>query len=421
MATASAAARPSLGEVFDRSLSGGIDRALGALRRHLGMDVAFVSEFADDHRFIRAVDAVRSPAPFRTGDALPLTEGYCRAVVEGRLPQLIPDTARVPAAQAIAATHDMPIGAHLSVPLLLADGRLYGTFCCFSHSPDSSLNERDLQTMRTVADLVAYRIEADIDLARERDDKRRRVQGVLDAGGPSGVYQPVFRLDDMSIAGAEALARFNRLPHMPPDRWFADAAGCGLGGALERSAIANALAGFRGIWTRGDLYLGLNCSPATILEGGLEAVMEGYPVADLVLEITEHQNVGDYAALGAALAPLRAAGVKIAIDDAGSGYASLRHILNIEPDIIKLDISLTRGIDADRMKRAMARALIAFGNQTGSSIVAEGVETAAEMETLREIGVQAAQGYHLAHPLSQADLLARLPETLPPAADLRRR
>jgi predicted signal transduction protein with EAL and GGDEF domain len=97
-------------------------------------------------------------------------------------------------------------------------------------------------------------------------------------------------------------------------------------------------------------------------------------------------------------ARLRALGVRIAIDDAGAGYASMRHILSIEPDLIKLDMSLTRGIDQDRKRRALASALIAFAHETRIDIVAEGVETAAELDTLRELGVRKVQGYFLARP-----------------------
>jgi EAL domain-containing protein (putative c-di-GMP-specific phosphodiesterase class I) len=100
--------------------------------------------------------------------------------------------------------------------------------------------------------------------------------------------------------------------------------------------------------------------------------------------------------------------VKIAVDDAGSGYASMRHVLNIIPNFIKLDVSLTRNIDSDRMRRALASALIEFGQQADCRIVAEGVETTGEMETLRHLGVHKAQGYFLSHPLPLQEFLARL-------------
>jgi EAL domain-containing protein (putative c-di-GMP-specific phosphodiesterase class I) len=119
----------------------------------------------------------------------------------------------------------------------------------------------------------------------------------------------------------------------------------------------------------------------------------------VILEITEHAAVADYDRLVAALAPLRALGLRVSVDDAGAGYASLRHILALEPDILKLDISLTRGIDHDCKRRALASALIAFAREINTGITAEGVESEAELETLSALGVTHVQGYYLARPM----------------------
>ena len=105
-----------------------------------------------------------------------------------------------------------------------------------------------------------------------------------------------------------------------------------------------------------------------------------------------------YEDIAAVMAPLQAQGLRIAIDDAGAGYASLRHVLNLHPEIVKLDISITRGIDTDRSRRALAAALRGFASETGCSIVAEGIETPAELSTLQALGISRAQGYHLGRP-----------------------
>lgn len=142
----------------------------------------------------------------------------------------------------------------------------------------------------------------------------------------------------------------------------------------------------------------------------LKALREA-PLGRLVIEIKEHAHVENYDDLTAALTPLRTLGVKVAVDDVGSGYASMRHVLNIRPDIIKLDISLTRAIDSDRTRRALASALCEFARQTDRRIVAEGVETSEELETLRSLGVDAAQGYYLGKPVPFPDFhrqIARL-------------
>jgi EAL domain-containing protein (putative c-di-GMP-specific phosphodiesterase class I) len=118
----------------------------------------------------------------------------------------------------------------------------------------------------------------------------------------------------------------------------------------------------------------------------------------LVVEITEHEPVEDYDALARSLQPLRDLGVRIAIDDAGAGYASLRHTLALAPDMVKVDISLTRSIDIDRGRRAIASALISFADEMDMTIIAEGIETEAELATLLDLGVRYGQGYHLAEP-----------------------
>jgi len=373
------------------------------------MDVAFVSEFIGDHRVFRYVDSDNDSAPIKPGDVIPLSVGYCLKVVTGQLPELIPDTSALPEAMAIPATREIPIGAHVSVAMKLSDGRIYGTFCCFSHKPNPSLNERDLGVVRVFAELVTQQIGADMECAWARKEKIDRILKVLEGLGPSIVYQPSFSVSGLAMQGCEALSRFHCDPVRSPDKWFAESGEVGLQIELERMAIQNALSGYRSIWSQGDWYLGLNSSPQTIIAGGLDSVFAGYPADRIMLEITEHEHVDDYDALVRSLGELRAKGIKIAIDDAGSGYASMRHVLSLQPDIIKLDISLTSAIDHDPMKQALTHALIEFGHQTNCKIIAEGVETDSEMATLCGLGVYALQGYRLCRPVPMGDLLRLLP------------
>jgi EAL domain-containing protein (putative c-di-GMP-specific phosphodiesterase class I) len=148
----------------------------------------------------------------------------------------------------------------------------------------------------------------------------------------------------------------------------------------------------------GSVYVGINLSPPSLLDRRLYEVLAQWPARRIVFEVTEHDVVDEYDTLVAALEPLRKSGAKLAVDDAGAGFASFRHILELRPDYIKLDISLTRGIDQHPGQRALAAAITSFGNATGSTIVAEGVETEAELRTLRELGVGKAQGYFFGKP-----------------------
>jgi EAL domain-containing protein (putative c-di-GMP-specific phosphodiesterase class I) len=145
-------------------------------------------------------------------------------------------------------------------------------------------------------------------------------------------------------------------------------------------------------------FLSLNLSPDTAMSELFLGLALSGPADRVVMEITEHAQVDDYAALNEAVAKLREHKVRLAIDDAGAGFASLRHTLHIAPDIVKLDMSLTRGIDGDRTKRALAAALVSFAEEVGFALVAEGIETREELDALRELGVAAGQGFFLAEP-----------------------
>lgn len=185
--------------------------------------------------------------------------------------------------------------------------------------------------------------------------------------------------------------------------WFADAADVGLGLQLELAAIRMSLLHIDHLPP--DAYLAVNASPATIVSPELLGLLTSAPRGRVMLEVTEHALVPSYEELGHALEGLREVGVRLAIDDAGAGFASLKHILNLHPDVIKLDMSLTRGIDADPARRALASALLAFGSEISAEIVAEGIETVAELETLRALGVPYGQGYYLGRPQPPARLV----------------
>lgn len=144
----------------------------------------------------------------------------------------------------------------------------------------------------------------------------------------------------------------------------------------------------------------MNSSPELILTGRLHPLLDQMAdLSRLVLEITEHAAVHDYVALALSLSPFRRRGARLAVDDAGAGYSSMRHILNLAPEIIKLDISLTQHIDSDAKRRALAKGLTSFAHEIGSLVIAEGVERPEELDMLQRLGVDCAQGYLLSKPL----------------------
>lgn len=380
----------------ERSAADVVDAALQAARTHLGMDVAFVSELAEGRRYFRHVDTAQLIPSISVGQSDPAEDGYCLHVVEGRLPELIPDTTRNPLAMAMPVTRAFPIGAHISVPIRLKSGQLYGTFCCFSYAPDPSLGERDLRTVRAFADLVAHQLESEAAVAGLLQQKRERIGRAMRDGAITVVYQPICRLASQAVVGFEGLSRFAAEPSRTPDVWFAEALEVGLGVELELAAVRKALEQFEKV--PGERYLSINLSPATLQDPDFSSALAGVVAGRTVLEITEHASVEDYDALNRVLAPLRECGVRLAIDDAGAGFASMRHVLNLKPDLIKLDISLVRCVDSDNGRLALAAAMVTFAEKTGAQVVAEGIETAGELEALRAIGVHYGQGYYLGRP-----------------------
>jgi EAL domain-containing protein (putative c-di-GMP-specific phosphodiesterase class I)/ActR/RegA family two-component response regulator len=232
--------------------------------------------------------------------------------------------------------------------------------------------------------------------SRLQRDRHARVRRVLDGNRLSMVFQPIVDLKDGTVAGVEALARIATRPTRPPDEWFAEAAAVGLLLELELAAINTAVSQLGSLPE--SCYMSLNISPETIGSPELGDALESVPLDRLVLEVTEHAPVDDYEALTDTLSSFRERGLRVAVDDAGAGFASLRHIVRLSPDLVKLDITLIRNIDGDEVRRAVVAALVAFASQIGAKIVAEGVETAEELAALRTIGVRFAQGFHLGLP-----------------------
>lgn len=232
--------------------------------------------------------------------------------------------------------------------------------------------------------------------AADKEARRTRVAGSIASGGPRTVFQPLVELATETIAGYEALSRFDGRPIQGPDRWFADALDVGLAVDLESQAARTALGQVARL--RDDQFMTVNVSPALVMADLRVQLGDDVPWDRVIIELTEHVPIEDYPAVVARLAPLRAAGARLAIDDTGAGFASLRHILRLAPDILKLDISICRGVDRDPSRRALAAALAIFANEIGAQIVAEGIETPQELSALLDIGAHYGQGYLLGRP-----------------------
>ncbi len=231
---------------------------------------------------------------------------------------------------------------------------------------------------------------------RRRSRRRAALERFIRGDGLGVVLQPIFDLSTGEPMAVEALARFDDGASEGPSVWFVEANEEGLGPDLELAALAVAVASFATL--PADLCLTVNISPSVVVLPQFGEVIDGVPTDRLIVELTEHTAVEDYDSLGASVGALRERGLRIAVDDAGAGFASLRHVLLVEPDFLKLDISLCAGIARDRRRRALARALLAFAEEIEIATVAEGVESAEDLDALRALGVAFGQGFHLARP-----------------------
>ena len=247
----------------------------------------------------------------------------------------------------------------------------------------------DLRTSSPLLPGLSISPEDDEGLPDEHD-----VQRLVDAGTVDVALQPVVRLSDDAVVGFEALSRFGG--RVPTDRWFRAASRWGLGGELERLTLGAALALLPTL--DDELFLAVNVSPAALEDDQVLALLRASDLTRVVVEVTEHEAVADYAALGEVLAGLRRAGARIAVDDTGAGFASLRHVLMLQPDVVKLDTSLSRDVHHDERQRQLVRVLLGFAREVGSDVIAEGIETQEQLEELQRLGVPLGQGWHLGVP-----------------------
>lgn len=380
----------------DYSIHRLLQSLLNAARDRLAMEVAFISEFTEGQRVFRQVSADPQFNIIKPGDGGPLEESYCVRVVQGVLPELIKDAQVNKEALKLEATRQVPVGAHVSVPIRLTDGTIYGTFCAFSRTANPNLDARDLAFLRVLADISTVYLEHQLQTHAPGQQQRRLLQKIIEKHLINTVFQPIVRLADGRTVGYEALTRA-LAQKLPPDKLFKLAMTYGLNDPLSELAISSALQ--LGSQLPRDVYISINAGPEELLSGLVENLFRKQKdPSRYVLEITEHAVVSDYEEMMLAVGRLRRLGVRIAVDDAGAGYASFRHILCLKPDIIKLDISLVRDIHRDKDKQDLVAALREFSRRRRSILVAEGLESRDELAQLLKLDIEYVQGFLLSRP-----------------------
>src|SRR4051794_4470349 len=274
-------------------------------------------------------------------------------------------------------------------------------FVCF---PDNAAEDANLSELASSALDVAKRNGGNQTRKYDRDQvsaiptmkqQRAEIDALLAQPEPiTPVFQPLVDLNSGRTIGYEALSRFNSEIKRTPDAWFNQAQACGRGLQLEMAAIRAALsAPHRPPGT----YLSLNFSPSAIASSKIMSVLP-QDLSSVVIEVTEHELAAEDGALEEGIERLRARGARIAVDDAGSGYAGLKQLMRVQPDVIKLDRSLVEGINNDGAKTALVEFFVMFARRVGAGILTEGIETVDELRTLVNLGVNYGQGYLLGRP-----------------------
>jgi EAL domain-containing protein (putative c-di-GMP-specific phosphodiesterase class I) len=369
-----------------------IHRIVEVAHRHLAMDVAYISHVDATRQTVDDVVGDSESFGFHPGSSLPLPGSYCSEMLNGRIPNAIPDTSRIADVRDLPETVSGRLGSFVGVPLRLSDGTIYGTLCCAAHEPKADLGESDVRFLRLLADLLV----GELNRNRERIGVQEMIADIIANQRLSIALQPILDVRSGKRMGLEALSRFP--PGMGnPAELFRAAESVGLDVQLELLAASRALALIG--WLDHDEFLSINLSPNCFLDG--VSLAQNLPDASLdrlLFEMTENQAIEEYDSIRLQLEPLRQKGLRVAIDDAGAGYASLYHIVQLHPDVIKIDRKLVHNSSSDPSRRSVVKGFVALAADIGATVIAEGIENAEDLDVLRDLGVGGGQGYLLGRP-----------------------
>jgi EAL domain-containing protein (putative c-di-GMP-specific phosphodiesterase class I) len=390
-----------LAEVGNQSLA--VIDLLDLLRRRTRMDVAGLGRLDGDLMVIQETSGDVRGFGLTQGSSVRRDRSLFGLVLDGALPSLMADTSLDPRTAGLPTVRELGIGAYAVRPVLDADGTIYGLVGCISHEARPSTGAAEVRLLGLLANFLTDHV-SDLHQTWERRCRVwHHVHDLIECGGPRIHLQPIIDLCSGQPVAVEALSRF--LGSTRPAPQFADATAVGLGPELEMAAIRQALAVLPAVPI--GVRLQLNASPTTVTSGLVDVLLSCDAPHRLALEITEHEYVGEDSSLCAAVRALRSRGIDIVLDDMGTGYAGLQLLLRLRPDVVKLDRFIVHGISTDPAHRAVAEGMTGIAHCLGGRVVAEGIESWAELAAVRAAGIDYGQGFLLGHPTPDPQVACR--------------
>lgn len=372
-----------------------IGAMLEALRVRLDMDVAFVSrQIGSSHRFFTHV-AARGPTPLASGDHSANENSLCWLVIEGKLPERVTDTSLYENAACLPVVDQLNVRSHFSVPLRRRDGRVHGSLCCFSYRPRPDIDDHDMQMLRSLAMIISEQIESRIEREERCEDAAQEIERLIIDDALTIVHQPIYDLSDWHLIGHECLMRQKAQPQRSPLDLLQRARAAGRTLELELHAARKALATLDS--SHPEHFVAINVSPATLSSPALLALIPEGSETRLVIELNQQETALQQTPVKEAIKVLKSR-AWVAVKGTSASLEGLQALLDLGPDILKLDRDFLGGLAADPALRALIMALVQIAGDTGVTLIAQGVETREDLQALRELGVRYAQGFILGKP-----------------------
>lgn len=367
------------------------------LRAHLDMDVAFVSrQIGNTHRIFTHV-AARGIAPLASGDHNPNENSLCWLVIQGKLPERVTDTSHYEAAACLPITDAINVRAHFSVPMRRRNGEIHGSLCCFSYRPRPDIEERDMHMIRSVAQIVSDQIESRIELEERGEDAAAEIARLIVDDALTIIHQPIYDLTDWHLVGHECLMRHKASPEVSAKALLDQARAAGRTLELELHIARKALATLDP--EHSERFIAINVSPETLSSPALGQVIPEGLASRLVIELNQQDAAEQHGSIKEAIRVLKER-AWVAVSSEGLGFSGLQALVDLGPDIVKIDREFLGGVATDSARRALVKALVQFATDTGVTLIAQGVETREDLQALRELGVRFAQGNILGKPVA---------------------